>query len=59
MVKSLPANAGDIREAGLISGSGKFPGGGHATYSSIFASRILTDRGAWLAMVQSVSKSQT
>ena len=26
VVKNLPANAGDIRDAGLISGSGRFPG---------------------------------
>ena len=29
MVKNLPANAGDIRDLGLISGSGRSPGGGH------------------------------
>ena len=28
MVKNLPANAGDIRGAGLISGSERSPGGG-------------------------------
>ena len=29
MVKNLPANAGDIRDAGLITRLGGFPGGGH------------------------------
>ena len=29
VVKNLPANAGDIRDAGLIPGSGRLPGGGH------------------------------
>ena len=29
VVKNLPANAGDIRDMGLISGSGRSPGGGH------------------------------
>ena len=29
VVKNLPANAGDIREVDLISGSGRSPGGGH------------------------------
>ena len=29
MVKNLPANAGDIRDADLIPGSGRSPGGGH------------------------------
>ena len=28
VVKDLPANAGDIRDSGLIHGSGKSPGGG-------------------------------
>ena len=28
-VKNLPANVGDIRDMGLIPGSGRSPGGGH------------------------------
>ena len=31
MVKNPPANAGDLRDAGLIPGLGKFPGGGHGS----------------------------
>jgi len=27
LVKNLPATAGDIRDAGLIPGSGRYPGG--------------------------------
>ena len=27
VVKNTPANAGDVRDVGSISGSGKFPGG--------------------------------
>ena len=30
VVKNLPANAGDIRDAGLIPGLGRLPGGGHS-----------------------------
>ena len=30
MVKKLPANAGDVRDAGLIPGSGRSPGGGRS-----------------------------
>ena len=30
VVKNLPANVGDIRDAGLITGSGRSPGGGHS-----------------------------
>ena len=29
MVKNLPANVGDIRDAGSIPGLGRSPGGGH------------------------------
>ena len=29
MVKNLPANAGDLRDAGSILGLGRSPGGGH------------------------------
>ena len=36
----LPANAGDIRVLGLISGSGRSPGGGHGTHSSVLAWRV-------------------
>ena len=38
VVKSPPANAGDIRDAGLIPGLGRSPGGGHSNplqYSSL------------------------
>ena len=29
VVRNLPANARDVRDTGLIPGSGRFPGGGH------------------------------
>ena len=29
VVKSLPANAGDVRDMGSIPALGRFPGGGH------------------------------
>ena len=40
VVKNLPVNAGDIRDTGSIPGSGRSPGGGIATHSSILAWRI-------------------
>ena len=40
MVKNLPASAGDIRDVGLIPGSGRLPGGGHGNPLSILAWRI-------------------
>ena len=41
-VKNSPAKAGEIKDAGLIPGLGRSPGGGHgmATHSSILAWRI-------------------
>ena len=40
MVKNSPASAGDVRNKGSIPGSGRSPGGGNATHSSILAWRI-------------------
>ena len=36
VVKKLPANAGDVRDTGLIPGLGRSPGGGQATHSIFF-----------------------
>ena len=36
MVKNLPANAGDVRDVGLIPGSGRSPGEGHDQPTPIF-----------------------
>jgi len=35
MVKNLPANAGDVRDAVSILGFGRSPGGGHGGHYSI------------------------
>ena len=42
MVKNPPANAGDLRDAGLTPGLGRSPGGreGMATNSTVLACRI-------------------
>ena len=37
MVKNLPADAEDLRDAGLIPGLGRSPGGGNDNSSSILA----------------------
>ena len=47
MVKNLPANAGDIRDAGSIPRSEDPLEEGMATHSSILAWKISWDRGAW------------
>ena len=52
VAKNLSANAGDIRDVsymGSIPGSGRVPGRGHATHSSILARRTPWTRGAWWA----------
>ena len=40
VVKNPPANARGIRDAGLVPGSGRSPGEGNATHSSILVWRI-------------------
>ena len=36
MVKNLPPNGGDARDAGLIPGSGRSPGKGHGKNTLVF-----------------------
>ena len=36
MLKNPPANAGDVRDVGLIPGSGRSHGGGHSKTSLVF-----------------------
>ena len=60
VVKYPAANAGDIRDAGLIPGSGRPPKGGHGNpfqYSCL--ENPLEDRGAWQATVHGVANSWT
>ena len=58
VVKNPPANRGDIRDMGLISGWEEPLEEEMATHSSILAWRIM-DRGAWQAAVHRITKSQT
>ena len=49
VVKNLPANAGDIRDAVSVPWLGRSPGEGMATHSSILAWRIpWTEKPGWL-----------
>ena len=59
VVKNPPANAGDVREVGLILGSGRSPGGGHGNPLQYSCLENPMDRGAWQATVHRVAKSQT
>ena len=58
MVKNLPANAGDMRDVGLILGSGRSPGGGHGNPLQYSCLKDPMDRGAFQATVHRVTKSQ-
>ena len=57
VVKNLPANAGDIRDAGLIPGPGRSPGEGNGNPLQYSYLENPMDRGAWRATVHSVAKS--
>ena len=46
MVKNLPANAGDARDAGLIPGSGRSPEGGNGNTLHYSCLENSMDRGA-------------
>ena len=57
VVKNLPANAGGIREVGLIPGSGRFPEGGHENPLQCSCPGNPVDRGAWPAIVHRVKRA--
>ena len=59
VLKNLPANAGDIRDVGLIPGSGRSPRGGHGNPLQYSCLENSIDRGAWWATLHGVSKSWT
>ena len=46
VLKNLPANAGDIRDVGLIPGSGRSPGRGHGNPLQYSCLENPMDRGA-------------
>ena len=59
MVKNLPANAGEVRDVGLILGLGRSPGGGNGNPLQYSCLEDPMDRGDWRATVHRVTKSQT
>ena len=59
VVKSLLANAGDIRDIGLTPGSGRYPGEGHGNLLQHSCLENSMNRGAWRATLHRVTKSQT
>ena len=56
MVKTLPANAGDV---GSVPGLGRFPGEGNGNLLQYSCLGNLMNRGAWWAKVHRVAKSWT
>ena len=56
MVKNLPANAGDTRDSGLISGLGRSPGVGNGNPLQYSCLENSMDSGAWWATVYRVTK---
>ena len=57
VVNNQSANAGDIRDMGLIPGSGRSPGGGHVNTLQYSCLDNSMDGGAWRATVHGVTKS--
>ena len=58
-VKNLPANAGEVRDVGLVPGSGRSPGGGRGNPLQYYCLGSPMDGGGWWATVHGVAKSWT
>ena len=58
VVKNWPANA-DVRDVGLILGSGRSPGRGNGNPLQYSSLENTMDRGAWWAVSHRVAKNQT
>ena len=59
VVKNLAANAGDLRDVGLIPVLGRSPGEGQGNPLQYSCLENPMDRGVWWATVHRVTKSQT
>ena len=59
MVKNSLANAGDIRNMGLVPQSGGSPGGGHDNLHQYSCLENSMDKGAWRVSVHRVKTSWT
>ena len=55
-VKNPPANAGDIRDTGLIPGLGRCSGGGHGNPLQYYYLENPVEREGWWATVHRVAK---
>ena len=59
VVKNLPANARDVKDAGLIPGLERSPGGGHGNPPQCSCPENPVDRGAWQMTVHGITESWT
>ena len=59
VVKNSPVNAEEVRDLGLIPGSGRSSGGGHGNPLQYSCLENFMDRGAWQRMVHGIANSQT
>ena len=59
MIKHVPANAGDARDAGSTPGSGRSHGVGNGNPLQYACLESPMDRGAWQAAVHGVTESRT
>ena len=57
MVKNLSTNAGDVRDEGLIPGSGRSPRGGHGNPLQDSCLENHMDREAWQATAHGVAQN--
>ena len=58
MAKELPANARNLRDSGLIPGSGRSPGEGNGNPLQYSCLENPINRGAWWAAVHGVTRSR-
>ena len=59
VVKNQSADAGDIRDVGSVSESGRSPEGGLSSPFQYYCSENLMDRGAWKTTVHGIAKNWT
>ena len=59
VVKNLPANAGDIRDAGSNPGSRRSRGGQNDNQLQYSCLQNPIDKGPWWATIHGITKSQT
>ena len=59
MIKNLPANAGEVRDASSIPGLGRSPGEGNGNPLQYSCLENPMDRGALWAVIHGVTKSRT